>query len=175
MYIFIGPYKDYKRFNVEDRLSPWIGTKAAVKADDAVQGLVNAFWNSWQRDRKIVVEIHGSDVWSMDHTLAHIIVPMLEKMRGKSGSPPVVMSDVPKELRARLNKKEPWKTDDKFHERWDWVLGEMIWAFTQIRDDEWEQPFFEKNPIDMDGYRKYQDRILNGTRLFGKYYQCLWT
>ena len=85
---------------------------------------------------KRVEEVHIDeyDVWSLDHTLALIIRPALLILKeNKQGAPIVVQEDVPEELRMteaeeRLFNKEG-ETDDRFFERWDYVLDEMIWAF----------------------------------------------
>jgi hypothetical protein len=82
-------------------------------------------------------------------------------------------------------------------------MDEMIWAFEQLSDDDndaqfhsgvsdiewkvskldadgkpllWEMAKGPKDTrkFDRKGYMKHQERIRNGTRLFGKYYQNLW-
>jgi len=55
------------------------------------------------------------------------------------------------------------ETDEKFFDRWDWIMGEMIFAFEQkVKGD-----FIAKDP-------ELQKRVSNGFRLFGKYYENLW-
>ena len=86
------------------------------------------------------IQIDHYDTWSMDYTLAPIILPMLKQLKEtKHGAPNVDMNDVPKELRCNdINAKEYWtsgKTDEKFFDRWDWIMGEMIWAFEQKCED----------------------------------------
>jgi hypothetical protein len=49
----------------------------------------------------------------------------------------------------------------------------MIWAFTQILDDDADDPFF-KDGFDLAGYNAHNARIQSGTILFGKYYRSLW-
>ena len=53
--------------------------------------------------------------------------------------------------------------DDNWHDRWDWVLDEMIWTFEEIG----KVP--EKK--DMEAQDK---RMKRGFTFFGKYYQDLW-
>jgi hypothetical protein len=156
------------------------------------------------------VKIDHYDTWSMDHTLSPIILPMLKQLKEKKhGSPFVDDEDVPDELKstAAPAKKNEWDTDDNHFKRWDWAMGEMIFAFECKVDDSWEDAFREGEhdilwvPIDKDGNEvpkgehKYyqmkdgpnhtykcdyegmkvvQQRIDNGFRLFGKYYQALW-
>jgi hypothetical protein len=88
------------------------------------------------------------------------------------------------------------------HKRWDWVMDEMIFAFEHKVDDSWEDAFrtgvmdivwvkeektyngqqltrMEDGPnhtykCDYEGMKKVHDRMENGFRLFGKYFQGLW-
>ena len=54
---------------------------------------------TFERDKDIV--IHPYDTWSMDHTLALIIVPMLKQLKEtKHGAPNVDASDVPMYLKS---------------------------------------------------------------------------
>jgi hypothetical protein len=143
---------------------------------------------------KVSVHIDDFDTWSMDHTLAYIIEPMLKQLKlTKHGAPIVDNKDVPKELRS-----EPAKYDicPTHFDKWDWVLDEMIFAF-ESKHNNWEEQFQEglldrvfktlpngmtewaEGPkhtfkIDMKGRKAYQKRISNGFRLFGKYYENLW-
>ena len=149
------------------------------------------------------VKIDRWDTWSMDHTLAYIILPMLKQLRDtKHGSPMVEDEDVPEELRTvkKLKRKKKdvrdtmqvhavdMEDDSLVHKKWDWVLNEMIWAFEQkiIDDDEgkffdhtvskglpWDKDYVGPN-VDWDGLRAHQARKTNGYRLFGKYYEGLW-
>ena len=56
------------------------------------------------------------------------------------------------------------------HERWNWVMAEMIWAFEQIAMDDSLMDFDTT-----DAGKQHQQRVNNGLRLFGKYYRSLWT
>ena len=161
--------------------------------------LYNMF--GYSTDQDVSVKIDKWDTWSMDHTLAYIIVPMLKQLKEtKQGAPCVYPEDVPTELRPTKKELTAYTkngdTDSKFFDRWDWVLGEMIFAFESKHVD-WEEQFssgehdvqwierdndmFEwvKGPndtyeVDWDGRQAYQDRISNGFKLFGKYYENLW-
>ena len=126
---------------------------------------------------KVSVHIDDFDTWSMDHTLAYIIDPMLKQLKlTKHGAPNVDNKDVPKELRS-----EPAKHDicPTHFDKWDWVLDEMIFAFESKHND-WEEQFHSGEranhtfKMDMKGRKAYQKRISNGFRLFGKYYENLW-
>jgi hypothetical protein len=90
------------------------------------------------------VKIDRYDTWSMDHTLAHIILPMLRQLKqDKHGSPFVDDEDVPEELRSTSApaKENEWDTDDNHFRRWDWVLDEMIQAFECKVDDSWQDQY----------------------------------
>jgi len=142
------------------------------------------------------VKIDRWDTWSMDHTLALIILPMLKQLDiTKHGAPFTKDDDVPEYLRSYMAqpKEHEWDTDSLHFMRWDWILAEMIWAFEQELKDDDEHQFFddsecgdEKFPwnengqyvsklkLDKEGLEAHQKRKANGFRLFGRYYQNLW-
>jgi hypothetical protein len=156
------------------------------------------------------VKIDNYDTWSMDSTLTPIILPMLKQLKEtKHGAPYTEDEDVPERLRsttksAQKAKKNSWDSDGNHFKRWDWILDEMIWAFEQLADDDWEAQFHtgtsdtiwvpskeldaKGKPLtyemkagpkdtrkwDKKGYTKHSARIDNGTRLFGKYFRALW-
>jgi len=147
----------------------------------------------WNPTQKISVRIDLHDTWSMDQTLAHIVLPMLVQLkRTKHGAPNTDNADVPKEL--RMGKKDiaqfakDGSTDDKFFKRWDWILDEMIWAFEQKNRDHWEDDYYgpyieseDKRELfgrfewtDDAGRKAHQTRMTNGFKLFGKYFENLW-
>jgi hypothetical protein len=159
-------------------------------------------WIHSKKKRTIKVHIDRWDTWGMDHTLAYIVLPMLKQLKAtKHGAPQVDIDDVPKHLKptkkalAAYNKDGT--TDEQFFERWDWVMSEMIFAFETKVNDGWEDQFetgesdiqwktleggmsqMVEGPkhtrvYDWEGRKKYEERIANGFRLFGKYYQSLW-
>ena len=161
--------------------------------EEVVQSVYNVFNWVWfdRRTQKVKVRIDKWDTWSMDSTLAHIVLPMLAQLKAtKQGAPGVDNADVPKEL--RMSKKDmaqfakDGSTDDKFFKRWDWILDEMIWAFNQKCRDDWEGDFYEYKDDnterfglklvweDREGRKAHQERMSNGFKLFGKYYENLW-
>ena len=157
-------------------------------------------WIYSKQKRTVKVHIDKWDTWSMDHTLAYIIVPMLKQLQAtKHGAPFVDDEDVPDELKstAAPPKENEWDTDGNHFKRWEYVLNEMLWAFEQhALDDEpdfWiEKPvgmYFEPcedNPslstmkydkegiFDADAHKAYHEHKANGFKLFGKYYTGLW-
>lgn len=145
--------------------------------EDRVQNVYNIFNWIWfdRRTTKVKVKIDPWDTWSMDTTLSYIILPMLKQLKEtKHGAPYVDPKDVPVELQGKkLTKKQKANgdVDDKHFERWDWVLDQMIYSFEcKYNDmDPWEGGEISKEEI-----QKNWDRISNGFRLFGKYYESLW-
>jgi len=131
--------------------------------------------------QKVSVKIDRWDTWSMDCTLAHIVLPMLKQFKeinqAWGGSPQVDLKDVPESLHQSDNELE----DDGVHEQWNYIIDEMIWAFEQKCSDDWESEFYkyENDTLklvwnDEKGRIAHQDRMTNGFRLFGKYYEGLW-
>jgi hypothetical protein len=89
------------------------------------------------------VKIDRYDTWSMDHTLADIILPMLKQLNAeKHGAPHVDDEDVPMELQSWTSPaKDEYDTDGNHFARWDWVMNEMIFAFECKVDDTWQEKF----------------------------------
>jgi len=110
------------------------------------------------------VKIDRWDTWSMDHTLALIVLPMLKQLKAdKHGAPNVDDEDVPEGLNLRSTeapaKENEWDVDANHFKRWDWVLDEMIQAFECKVNDHWEEQYstgvsdyqFVKEPHDKFG------------------------
>ena len=163
-------------------------------------------WVESKRSRTTYIKIDRYDTWSMDHTLAIIVLPMLKQLQAtKHGAPNVDDDDVPEELKSTSAppKENEYDTDGNHFKRWDWVMDEMIFAFEHHVDNKWEEKYskgewstrreacewdengkptlytFEEGPnhtakYDAENHQKHNDRINNGTRLFGKYYRGLW-
>lgn len=148
------------------------------------------------RDIKYI-HIDPWDAWSLEHTLSPIILPILQELkRVKNGAPFIADEDVPKNLRVGSKgtgnpdiHSIDEDVDPKFFARFDYILDEMIWTFTQLSMDDHEAPFYDhtesrKEPdlnksvrklkVDRKGLAAHNARINNGLRLFGKYYRHLW-
>ena len=117
---------------------------------DKLVNFLNPFCVAWQKFLDFVhpeikyVKIDRWDTWSMDHTLADIILPMLKQLQAtKHGGPFVADEDVPDELKSTSAppKENEWDTDDNHFKRWDWILDEMIFAFECKTDDSWQDKF----------------------------------
>jgi hypothetical protein len=149
------------------------------KLEDLIQAAYNATINKLVRqEQKMSIKIDQWDTYSMDSTLAHIVLPMLKQLKAtKHGTPLVDDEDVP-HLAKRGYKKSEGMQRDMFasHEhdelvwnqhivRWDWIMDEMIWTFQEKCRDSWEE---------RDKQKEHHERIENGFRLFGKYFDRLW-
>jgi len=214
MKIYIGPYVNrfnsdiYSRYMIKKYGYDWLDNQNKFenfleKLEDGLQWVYNKTINKYldKKERKIHVKIHSYDTFSMDDTLTHIILPMLKQLNDtKHGAPFVDDSDVPEELKSTSAppKENDWDTDDNHFKRWDYALGEMIWAFEQKKRDWWQEDYIiehaemdlentEKKEngyyelkwknhgvYDREGEKKHQERMSNGFRLFGKYYEELW-
>ena len=204
MRVKIGPYRNrwisnvhtnymnwkYGRFDWDDNRNKF--ENLLENLEDGLQRLYNRTINKIldkRTDQRINVKIDRWDTWSMDHTLSHIVVPMLKQLAGsKHGTPFVDDEDVPEELRSTSAppKKDKYDLDDNHHKRWEWVIGEMIWAFEQKTRNDWEGDYYkyEDDPKEMfgmklvwedrEGRKAHQERMSNGFKLFGKYYEALW-
>ena len=195
-------WPEYKQKGLRVKAQPF-AEAWREKAEDIIQSIYNCTINLFldRRVQKVKVRIDRWDTWSMDHTLAYIVLPMLKQLKEtKHGAPYVDPKDVPKELQPKKQtkkQKDNGETDSTHFERWDWVLDEMIFAFDSKVNDEWEDQFetgetdlqwkkledgnyqMVEGPkhtrvYDWEGRKKYEERISNGFRLFGKYYENLW-
>ena len=102
-------------------------------------------WVESKNKRQVYVKIDKFDTWSMDHTLALIVVPMLKQLKAtKHGSPNIDDEDVPDNLKSTnaVPKENEWDTDSNHFGRWDWVLDEMIFAFECKTTDNWDEQFW---------------------------------
>lgn len=216
MKVYIGPYHHWfapYRW-AKKALRWWYGVdKERVSLDDYDK--VNSIarkklkwlrtieeWFDSRYTRKVKVRVDYYDTWGMDSTISLIILPMLKQLKAtKQGSPSVDDSDVPDELKS-TNADPPMTdaqltmgdTDNNFHKRWEWVMGEMIWAFEQVNDDDADSQFhsdadpakprdepgisidesMKRGKFDMEGYTAWQNRKTRGLTLFGKYFEGLW-
>lgn len=170
-----------------------------------------AYWHlGYEPKVKEKIVIEEFDTWSMDHTLAKIILPMLIQLKEtKHGSPLIDDEDVPHLYKQGTSSNESAIYDlfasqyqdelfwNQYEERWEYVIGEMIWAFEQKVLDEWQSQYSKGEydfqwtevengmsemtagpnhtfEVDDKGIKAHQERMTNGFRLFGKYYEGLW-
>ena len=190
MKVYIGPYRNWTGpYQIAEKLLFWMDKNKDSRVDNFGEWLAKSDtivnvceWIYSKKKRKTQIRIDKYDTWSMDHTLALIILPMLKQLKAtKHGSPYTDDEDVPENLRstAAEPKENEWDTDSNLFKRWDWVMDEMIYAFEKELDEDWEMEIYQREPEGWDDEKfadrkVIQDRIANGFRLFGKYYQGLW-
>jgi len=161
MFVRIGKYKnEVVVYNYISFLKKIIGNEKTLKINDYLQSKLNKIFI---RKRKIIVRIDKCDTWNMDVTLAHIVHPMLVQLKNtKKTLPKVDIEDVPEKFFISHSQSKKWS--DGFSEKsWDYVLDEMIWTFDAIKNEDIDH-------LDEKNYK----RIINGLRLFSKYYLSLW-
>jgi hypothetical protein len=189
MKVYIGPYRDYfGPYQIADKIFFWVN-KNGIYADDPpifsrwdyklhekfgdwlgeIQWLNDlCSWIESKKERKVKIRIDKYDTWSMDHTLALIIHPMLVQLNNTNhGFFCPDREDVP---------SIPDDDDETLVEqRYKWVMEEMIWAFENLKNDNDYELFYNKETgWDHEANQAHHDRIANALRLFGKYYRALW-
>ena len=190
-------WRDWKNTDYDAAwVKRWVDRLAPVST--AVQRVLD-----WIHPQIRYIKIDRYDTWNMESTLATIILPMLKQLQAsKHGSPHVDDCDVPEHFMLRSYQAPPktdeWEVDANHHDRWTWVLGELIWTFEQLQPDyDWESLYtsgtadfkfvktdgdmyeMQRGPrdnyhIDRVGMDLHQQRIDRGLQLFGKYFQALW-
>lgn len=174
-------------FEVKEEDYDWVD-RAIDRFSDFWQDVLNVTINQIvkHRKQKIKIRIDPHDTWSMDHTLSYIIHPMLIQLKNTNhGSGFVDDEDVPEHLRTTAatplteDEKETGHTDELWSKRWDYVMDEMIYAFEMKLKGDWDMEIWHRGGDYWDDEKfaerkAIQDRISNGFRLFGKYYEGLW-
>lgn len=129
---------------------------------------INKLWTKFRTKKYIKVDY--DDIWDASTTISMLIVPILKKLKEhKHGSPFVHVDDVPDHLRPteEPNDKNGW-TDNTVHERWEWVLDEIIWTFEQDLID-WEvQYLHNRDQLEMEfvptGDPKYDEKGMSSIK-----------
>lgn len=112
----------------------------------------------YRKNRATRVEIEPFDTWSMDCTLAMIIHPMLVQLKETAHGHP-----------ANLTEQE-----------WNDILDEMIWAFGhKAKQMDATDMCADKcsnygDPVCRACVTETQQRLTQGFKLFGEYYENLW-
>ena len=140
------PVKDEHGF---ERKPDWVFDFGTLLAGKENSSYLNRFceWIHSKKKQKIKVHIDNYDIYSMDNTLSHIILPMLKKLKTlKMGAPYVDDEDLPEHLRynetaieGEISQPEDY---DLHEERWNYILDCMIWSFEQINDLDNEDQFY---------------------------------
>lgn len=194
MKVNIGPYKNWiGPHQIAEKVFFWVNRNGAYADDPTVYDrwdyracdkLGDWLASTWvcnfcnwiysKRNRKVKVRIDPYDTWSMDHTLALIIHPMLLQLKATNHG---YFSSDPEDAPSigKGDETDCGGSDTLALDRYNWIMDEMIWTFAQLIDEDAEFQFYdEKTGWDLEASTAYQDRIKNGLRLFGKYYRGLW-
>ena len=178
------PWHNWDDIELEDY--PEVPVKLATIISRTISWITNKC-----KPQQFVVKLDPWDTWSMEYTLAQIIHPMLVQLhKTNHGSPFVDDGDVPEHLRSTSAppKEHEWDIDALHHDRWEYVMQELIWTFAQLKNSDHDKQFYTFNhepnqtfeqpiqntKVDKTGLEQHQQRIDNGLRLFGRYYQALW-
>jgi len=101
--------------------------------------------------RRVDVEIEKFDTYSLDHTLAHIILPALLQLKATKMGIPAEFGDAggndydSQDSFDFYKEDRDWAFDEKCKE-WELVLDKMIWSFQQILLDEYEKTYHHGKP-----------------------------
>jgi hypothetical protein len=168
MKIYISNYRNHwlSPYTILEKIYFWREIEYDEPFIKKTANILNPFCTALHKFLDIIhpeikyVKIDPWDTWSMDSTLAYIILPMLKQLKEtQHGAGYVYDDDVPEELKSTSAppREDEWATDDNHFKRWEWVLDEMIFAFTCNIDDSWEDEFRSGKidmvfvPIDKDG------------------------
>lgn len=209
MYCKIGPYKSWVGPYQIASVLRFVGVSADKqhRVGKLLSGTwVNSLceWVESKRSRKVDIRIDPYDTWSMDSTLAVIILPMLKQLkRTKHGIPNSLGapdSTTAHQLTFDFYTDEDPRIWEAAAQEWESVLDEMVWTFEQLQPDcDWENKYWTVLPeLDLDDYPEDKDktivpvrwkvvgecdwegmnahnnRICRGLKLFGKHYRDLW-
>lgn len=103
-------------------------------------------FNKGPSERKIDVKVDPWDTYSMDHTAALIILPLLLQLKhSKMGVPSELTTriggDVDNNLVFDFIKDDDDQVFDQLCNKWDEILNKMIWSFQQIVDDSYDSKY----------------------------------
>lgn len=148
-------------------------------------------WIHSFKKRQEYIKLDYYDHWSVDHTLALIIAPLLIQLKSKKqGFGFIDDEDVPEQLQSKYGIKEnEWDWDSLAEKRYEWFLDELIWAFTQHNLEDETAKFYDHGEkikgeslmdsvhrikVDHVGLDAHNKRKEHAFKMFGKYYQTLW-
>jgi len=193
MKVHIGPYRTthISAYTLFDKYIEWKHDKSYWSVQDSeytktdkfvericdhIQTVLNVTINKLigGLERKIKVRIDNYDTWSMDHTLALIVHPMLIQLRDTNhGFFHPDAEDVPHI--GKGDETDFGHSDTNAQDRYNWVMDELVWTFEQLKNDnDYDLFYTEEKGWDKDALDAHNQRIQNGLRLFGRYYRALW-
>lgn len=167
----------YGPYSLARTLNPW---KSGDKAEAFIDKWGNRFarikplerlfdWIESKQKDTVKVKLDKWDHFDAYTVIAAMTLPLLKAMQSDwRGSPMIDYGDVPESVTKDLNE------DEAIHARWEYVLGEIVWAMEQVQPNyDWEEQYFDNDDL----YFKrqaHEERMAEGFRLFGKYFMNLW-
>ena len=135
---------------------------------------------NYRKNRKVNIEIHEYDLWSMYHTISLILVPLFKKYKEKA--PHTIPSIFLEEANNSIELSE---------KIWSEALDKIIWSFEEIANFNQNEPDFKGNfefspQFKMAGateeeyinwkleVKLYEEKIQEGLDLFAKYFRSFW-
>lgn len=123
--------------------------------------------------RTIRVRIDNYDHWNASNTAALILLPLFTRLKAnKHGSPCVDFEDVPEFMRTSTTEYyDPQEAFDFYnipdepkmgydlHDRWDWVMTEILWALEQMNSEE-ELETDYNDPIWLDKHKNVRQESI---------------
>lgn len=162
MKIFIGPYLHWFGPYECARLLKYIGV-SKERCDKIAEWLPSGpfQWFHNLKNRNIKVKIHPYDLWSLDVSLAHVILPALRAFRlNISGYPGSLWKDDNKD------------NDDSSMNQWEAIIDKMIWSFENCIEDP-KFPGLHNEEL-YNAMKEHENKVQEGIDLFAKYYRNLW-
>ena len=103
-----------------------------------------------ENSNEVDITLDSTYFQNLTTNLARVLVVLLSDFKQKNMSSPIMYDeDIPKDFKGGI------------HDRWNYILGEMLWAFTAYAEE----------TVNVNNYL----RVKNGLRLFAKYYSELWS
>ena len=144
--------------------------------------------------RNISIEIDPHDTFSVDSTLAYIVLPLLIQLKQTQMGVPHEFAEVGGEdYHLQLSFDFYTETQEEAFKlgvaRWNIILDKMIWSWQKLCEDDYESRYYHgeykpwhadesirKSPFWVDdiGLELHNARIQEGLDLFGKYMRHLW-
>lgn len=120
-------------------------------------------------NNRIKIKVEAHDIFEARSSLAVINLEVLKEFRNCSSesTPFIKIEDIPEALHGYVTEDTFYNEGGFSHEGWDWILGEMIFAFEYCLDDGWLDDSKEQDRL--------EKRCQNGLLLYAKYFRSLWT
>ena len=154
-------YDLIEKLHEEEKISPWV-YEILTKVNDFFIKVFNKVKEKLLTHR--IIRISRRDLYSLDHSLSHIILEGLVRFKKDNNFsiPFVDDEDVPQDMRYESHNTEAIEANNELLEqRWEYVLDQMIEAFVILSEDTWN-------------YQTDEEIVNQGLKMFGKYYRNLW-